>query len=85
MKVRYALIAAILALATPAMAQSGTVTYEVGLNGVSTVTVNYTNRTITTQYDNGMQFTQASSSIDFNAAAAWYAQQYGEQRQVDGD
>ena len=80
MKIRHALISAAILLATPALAQSGSVTYQVNIGDVRTVTVNYTNRTVTTTYTNGFNFTQVDGpDFDFNAAAGWYEQTYSDQ------
>ena len=89
MKIRHAICSVALILAAPAIAQSGTVTYNVNLNGVTTVAGDYTNRTVTTTYDSGLTFTQVDGpDFDFNAAALYYQQNYSGQvrtpRQRDG-
>lgn len=66
-------------LAAPAVAQTGSITYQVHSGGVSTITVDYTNRTVTTVDDSGFAFTQVDGpDFDFIAAAAVYAQLYGQ-------
>jgi hypothetical protein len=89
MNFRYAIYSIALVLSTAAIAQSGTVTYNVNTNDETTVQVDYTSRTVTTTYTDGSTFTQVGGpDFDFDAAALYYQQTYSGQlrtpRQRDG-
>jgi hypothetical protein len=78
--IAFALAACTVTLA-PALAVQ-TINYPQSGSDVTSVTVNYDNRTITYHYANGFQYTPAN--IDFDAAAAYFAQQR-QRREPEGE
>jgi hypothetical protein len=82
MRVAFALAAVALTLATPASALS--VTYSVDHSNISSVTVNYSARTITWNYSDGTQYTQAEGAgVDFEAAVSYIESQYNRVTEPD--